>query len=228
MKVSLIMITIDREDIVKQTLTHILNNTGYDNWELCVADNGSTDNVSEYIKSLNPAVHILNGENKGVAYTLNQLIKQSSGELICHIGNDIVMDDNWMQSMVEHQQAIPSTGVCAVHTVEVLPPLVEIGGKNVHLNKIVFGPKMYRKKLVENQAYKEFSKYGLEDSDLSLRFYYKGYYNYYIPNIKGSHIGHDCNQDTEYRKMKNEELAKAQKGFIESINKYKAYDISRY
>ena len=156
MKVSLIMITIDRLEIVKQTLGKILSNTGYDNWELCVADNGSTDGVIDYISSLNPAVHILHGENKGVAYSLNRLIEQSSGELVCHIGNDIVMDDNWLKTMVDYQQAIPSTGVCAIHTVEALHPLAEIAGKQVHLGKLVFGPKMYRKKLVEKEAYKEF------------------------------------------------------------------------
>lgn len=228
MKVSIIMLTIDREKIVRETLDKILKNTGYDDWELLVADNGSTDGVIDYIKSLNPAVHLIHGENKGVAYSLNRLIEKSTGELICHIGNDIEMSDGWMKTMVDCQNHIASTGVCAVHTVEMLPPVSTIAGLGVHLNKIVFGTKMFRKKLVEKEGYKEWSKYGMEDSDLSLRFYYQGYYNYYVPEIRGVHIGHDGGDDTDYRRMKNEELAKANIGFIKSVNEYKKYDISRY
>lgn len=222
------MITIDREEIVRETLSKILNNTGYDNWELLVADNGSTDGVIEYIKSLNPAVHLLHGENKGVAYSLNRLIEKASGELICHIGNDIIMDDNWLRTMVECQQNIKDTGVCAVHTVMDLPEIKELSGINVHPRPKVFGPKMYRKELVKDLAYKEWSKYGLEDSDLSLRFYYQGLYNYYVPSIRGHHIGHDVGQDTEYRKMKWEELKKADAPFNLSIKEYQKNARQKY
>lgn len=228
MKVSLIMITINREKIVRETLGKILNNTHYENWELLVADNGSNDGVIEYIKSLNPAVHLIHGENKGVAYSLNRLIEKSQGDLICHIGNDIVMDDGWLKEMVEHQEAITNTGVCAVHTVEELPPPSEVQGRQVHLSPKVYGPKMYRKELVKKLAYKEFSKYGLEDADLSLRFYYRGLYNYYVPNIKGIHIGHDCEEDTPYRKMKWEELKKANLGFEISLNEYQQNATPKY
>jgi len=229
MKVSIIMITIDRYEILKETLDVILKNTGYDNFELCVADNGSTNKrVKEYIESLKPAVFIENGENKGVAHTLNQLIEKSTGDLICHIGNDIVMTDDWMKSLVEHQTAIPDTGVNAVYVVETLPELVEVSGKSVRLSKIVFGCKMYRKELVKDLAYKEWSKYGLEDSDLSLRFYYQGLKNYYVPNKQGFHNGRDEKANTPYRMMKWAELKKAEPHFNKSIAEYKKNDKSTY
>jgi len=221
------MITIDRKAIVKQTLEKILNNAGTE-FELLVADNGSTDGVIEYIKSLNPAVHLIHEENKGVAYSLNELIKRSNGDFICHIGNDIEMTDNWLKTMLECQLAIPQTGVCAVHTVQELPHLQMVNNKEVHLRQYVFGPKMYRKELVKDLAYKEFSKYGLEDSDLSLRFYYQGLYNYYVPDVKGTHVGHDVESDSEYRKMKWEELKKAQVGYDKSIKEYQSNDQSIY
>lgn len=117
------MITIDREDIVKQTLDRILNNTGHDDFELLVADNGSTDGVIDYITSLDPAVHLLHGENKGVAYSLNRLIEKANGELIVHIGNDILMPQNWLKDMVHYHTKIPQTGICAIHVVEQLPEI---------------------------------------------------------------------------------------------------------
>lgn len=227
MKVSLVMITMNRVEIVKHTMGVILNNAGHD-FELLVADNGSTDGVIEYIESLHPKVHLINGENKGVACALNELIKCSSADLVCHIGNDIIMTGGWLKSLVYHHESIVSTGVCAIHTVEVLPPLSTIGDLGVHLSKIVFGPKAYRRKVVGKTAYKAFSKYGFEDSDLSLRLYYAGYYNYYVPGMKGNHVGHDMETDSEYRRMKTRELAKSHIGFVESVNEYKNHDMSKY
>jgi glycosyltransferase involved in cell wall biosynthesis len=220
------MITLNRKEIVKKTLDKILNNAGCE-FELLVVDNGSTDGVDDYIASLSPKLLIRHTENKGVAYSLNKLIKRANGEYICHIGNDIEMDCGWLKSMLYYSKKIP-TGVCAIHVVEELPEKTKINGEEVHLRKVVFGSKMYRRALVKDLAYKEWSKYGLEDSDLSLRFYYQGLYNYYIPGYKGIHVGEDHRDKGAYRKMKWEELAKAEIGYLESIKEYKKNDNSIY
>jgi glycosyltransferase involved in cell wall biosynthesis len=224
------MITLNRREVVKKTLDKILNNTGLsrDEWELLVVDNGSTDGVDEYINSLKPKLLIKHHENKGVAHSLNKLIKKASGDYICHIGNDIEMDDGWLKGLLDCHKAIPQTGIAAIHTVEALHPIANICGVDVHLGKGVFGPKMFRRELVKDLAYKEWSKYGLEDSDLALRFYYQGLYNYYIPGIKGKHVGDDVGENSEYRKMKWQELEKAQVGFNLSIKEYRTNDRSNY
>jgi glycosyltransferase involved in cell wall biosynthesis len=224
MKVSIIMITIDRYEQTKKTLDKILNNTGYEDFELLVADNGSTDErVIDYIKSLNPAVHLINGENKGVARTLNQLILRAKGDLIVHTGNDIDLPDNWMSEMVKHHELIEDTGICAIHTVEEKYPITEINGIGVHKGKRVFGPKMFSKKLIDKIGYyrEDYHPYGMEDSDLALRSHYSGFHNYYIQGLKAIHEGHDCGQKTEYRKMKDESLIRNSKLFEELAPTFK-------
>lgn len=216
MKVSIILITINRYEQTKKTLDKILKNAGHE-FELLVADNGSDDGVIEYIKSLNPKYHRLNRENEGVARTLNQLILRAEGDLICHIGNDIDMDDGWLAKLVECHSKIPNTGIAAVHTVETLYPAQNIEGLNVHPGKRVFGPKMFGRKLINKIGYyrEDYHPYGLEDSDIALRSHYSGFINYYIPDIRGRHEGHDCGQNTDYRRMKTESLMKASKLFEE-------------
>jgi glycosyltransferase involved in cell wall biosynthesis len=216
MKVSIIMITIDRYEQTKKTLDKILNNTGYEDFELLVADNGSTDErVIDYIKSLNPAVHLINGENKGVARTLNQLILRAKGDLIVHTGNDIDLPDGWLKGLLDCHKAIPNTGIAAIHTVEKLYPVQEVNGVGVHVGKRIFGTKMFSRKLIDKIGYyrEDYHPYGMEDSDLSLRSHYSGMINYYIPSLRARHEGHDCGQDTEYRKMKNESLIRNSKIF---------------
>lgn len=216
MKVSIIMITIDRYEQTKKTLDKILNNTGYDDFELLVADNGSKDKrVIEYIESLNPAVNLINGENKGVARTLNQLILRAKGDYIVHTGNDIDLPDNWMAEMIKYHKLIPNTGICAIHTVEEKHELININGVKVHAGKRVFGPKMYSRNLIDKIGYyrEDYHPYGMEDSDLALRSHYSGFINYYIPGLQAIHEGHDCGQKTEYRQMKNESLIRNSKLF---------------
>jgi len=216
MKVSIIMITIDRYEQTKKTLDKILNNTGYEDFELLVADNGSIDErVIDYIKSLKPAVHLINKENKGVARTLNQLILRAKGDYIVHTGNDIDLPDNWMAEMVKYHKLIPNTGICAIHTVEEKHELVNINGVEVHAGKRVFGPKMYSRNLIDKIGYyrEDYHPYGMEDSDLALRSHYSGFVNYYIPGLQAIHEGHDCGQKTEYRQMKNESLIRNSKIF---------------
>ena len=209
MMVSIIMITIDRYEQTKKTLDKVLNNTGYKDFELLVADNGSKDErIIEYIKSLKPAVHLINGENRGVARTLNQLILRARGDLIVHIGNDISMTDGWMKVLVECHKAIPNSGIVGVHTVEELYPGQEINGVKVHTGKRIFGTKMFSRKLIDKIGYyrEDYHPYGMEDSDIALRSHYSGFINYYAPFIRGIHEGHDCGQQTDYRKSKNESL----------------------
>ena len=222
------MLTLNKEELVKETLDIILNNTGYDNWELLVCDNGSSDGVIGYIKSLNPKVHIKHLWNRGVAFSLNKLIKEASGKYICHMGNDILLPDGWMKMMVEYQEAIPETGICAIHVVNDLPELKTVGKYSIHLAEKVFGTKMYRKELVDEFAYHRWSKYGLEDSDLALRFYYQGLYNYYIPGLKGFHLGDDVAAKNDYREMKWQELRKAEEPFNKKVLEYKKNDRRKY
>lgn len=92
-KVSIIMGIYNCEDTLSESIDSIVNQT-YENWELILCDDASTDNTLEvalkYSKRNDKIKVIKNKENRGLAYSLNKCIKYSDGEFIArHDGDDI-------------------------------------------------------------------------------------------------------------------------------------------
>jgi hypothetical protein len=50
----------------------------------------------------------------------------------------------------------------------------------------------------------------MQDRDYAERATIAGFTNYYIPELRSEHIGHDVGNNTEYRQMKDESLQCAQ------------------
>lgn len=96
-KVSIIMGIYNCEKTLKKSIDSILNQT-YENWELIMCDDGSTDNTyeiaNEYAKKDERIKLIKNSKNMGLAKSLNNCLKISSGEYIMrHDGDDIMIKD---------------------------------------------------------------------------------------------------------------------------------------
>ena len=76
----------------------------YTNFEVIIIDDCSTDNSIEIlnkIKESNPVIILFNTENKGVCYSRNQGIEQSTGEYICFVDPD----DYWYPDKLKEQIA---------------------------------------------------------------------------------------------------------------------------
>lgn len=211
------LLTIDRYEITKRTLDRALRFAEYD-YELLVVDNGSQDKRTiEYIRSLNPAVHILHDENKGMQYSQNLLLSKATGDYLCFIGNDILLPKGWLRELVKLNQQIDDSGISGIHCVMHKPNIVTYKGVNIRKNETVFGTMFFNRAWFERVGYvnEAFHPYGMDDSEYSFRSRHLGYTNYYHPHLVSEHIGHDVGEKSEYRKMKDEALKKADKTFIE-------------
>lgn len=73
----------------------------YEDFELVIIDDGSTDNSKEVVASYlcDKRVHYIYQENRGFSAAVNRGIKESSGSLIGFIGQD----DLWMPNKLELQ-----------------------------------------------------------------------------------------------------------------------------
>lgn len=92
-KVSIIMGIYNCEDTLAESIDSIVNQT-YDNWELILCDDASTDSTLEVAlrySKVNDKIRVIkNNENKGLAYSLNKCIEYADGEFIArHDGDDI-------------------------------------------------------------------------------------------------------------------------------------------
>ena len=85
MKVSVIIAAYNCENVVGEAIEAILNQT-YENWELIICDDASTDNtatVLEKYAQLDSRITVLrNPENKKAAYSRNRCIEAAKGEYI--------------------------------------------------------------------------------------------------------------------------------------------------
>jgi len=83
-------------------------------FEVIVADNGSTDGSLELLACHYPEVQVLTlGENRGFAGACNAGIKSAQGEFVVLLNNDTETDPHWLDEIVAAFQRHPEAGIVA-------------------------------------------------------------------------------------------------------------------
>lgn len=232
MKVSICFMTMDRYDFTKRTLERNLFNHGFiGDIELLWCDNGSKDHrIFDLAKKFEPHHFRDNKINEGCAKGFNQLMLRSTGDYIVLMGNDVLMPPDWLNEMVKYANHVPNSGFIGIKCSAPIPPMSYKFGCHGHflndeINR-VFGVTLFRREIFEKLGgfNEEFGNYGLEDSEFNIRVNLAGYNSLYVPStfFKSEHIGEDVGQDTEYRKMKWDEIAKNDPIFNRLIPEYVA------
>lgn len=100
--VSVIIPTYNRAELVQLAIQSVLTQT-FNDFELIVVDDGSTDNTSGVLRKYesNIMVKLLRQPNKGCPAALNHGLRESNGKYICWLSSD----DIWMKDKLEKQVA---------------------------------------------------------------------------------------------------------------------------
>jgi glycosyltransferase involved in cell wall biosynthesis len=111
--VSIIIPTYNREHLLGRAIQSVLDQT-YQNFELIIVDDGSTDDTERLVKSFNSEKirYIRHGENKGPSAARNTGIQSAKGDYIAFQDSD----DEWMPRKLEKQMrtfetAQPEVGI---------------------------------------------------------------------------------------------------------------------
>ena len=81
--------------------------------ELVVADNGSTDDSVEWIRSRFPNVRVLEfKENLGFAGGYNKAINETDYECVILLNSDVEVTDGWWQPLLAFMKRHPEVGAC--------------------------------------------------------------------------------------------------------------------
>lgn len=82
----------------------------YQNWELIIVDDGSTEDLLSVIQSFNdPRLsYIRFGENRGVPIGTNFALKRASGKYVCLLSADEVITPSKLKDQVEYLEANPA------------------------------------------------------------------------------------------------------------------------
>ncbi|WP_448584479.1 glycosyltransferase family 2 protein [Thermocrinis sp.] len=106
-KVSIIVPTKDKQELIKNCINSLLEKTDYENYEIIIIDNGSREEeVWKFYESLKD-------NNKIAIYSLdipfnfsklvNYGVSKAEGEIICLLNNDTqVITECWLREMVAH------------------------------------------------------------------------------------------------------------------------------
>lgn len=87
--------------------------TQYENLEIVVADNGSTDNSLEILKNEFGSVTIItNTINEGFAGGYNWALKKVQADYYVLLNSDVAVDANWIDPMVHLMESNASIGAC--------------------------------------------------------------------------------------------------------------------
>lgn len=109
MKVSIGLPVFNGENFLKQAIDSILSQT-YEDLELIISDNASTDNTSKIVKSYNdPRIrYYRNDTNKGAAWNYNRVFELAKGEYFKWAAHDDVLAPEFLQVCIEALEQNPA------------------------------------------------------------------------------------------------------------------------
>ena len=103
-KVSIVICTRDRADLLASCVDSIIERSTYRNYEVLIVDNGSTEEATFRLFNRLPSEHfrILRDESAFNFSALNnRAVQAADGEYICLLNNDIeIMTPNWIEEML--------------------------------------------------------------------------------------------------------------------------------
>lgn len=100
--ISIIIPAYNSESVISRTIESVLAQT-YDNWELIIVDDGSTDNtkevVGQFVKKDKRISYIWQKNSGGAASPKNTGFKYAKGDFIAYLDHD----DEWLSQKLEKQ-----------------------------------------------------------------------------------------------------------------------------
>lgn len=101
--ISIIVPVYNSAGTIRKCVDSILSQTYYD-WELILADNGSTDGVREILEEISTEdrrIKVIDVKEKGVSLARNAAIDSAVGAYICFVDSDDTLDPEYLQSLCD-------------------------------------------------------------------------------------------------------------------------------
>lgn len=96
-KISIIIPSYNRKKMLQRAVSSVVNQS-YNNWELVIVDDGSTDGTSAYIKALNhKQIVYIYQENSGRSSARNKGVSSATGTYICFLDSDDELLPNYLE-----------------------------------------------------------------------------------------------------------------------------------
>lgn len=186
MKISVIVPAYNSESTIERCLKSLIKQT-YNNMEIIVINDGSTDKTDEIIRRIVAEnfdkIKYISRENKGIGFTRNEGLKNATGDLIGFTDSDDFVEPDMFEKMFLKMTesnadiVICNYNVCNLSSknkVDIkLPNIVSFDDYPQIINKIDFAPwnKLYKKELFNDVFFPENLKY--EDLNTIIKVFSK-------------------------------------------------------
>lgn len=199
--VSVILPVKDGSKTIRRAIQSIFNQS-YNNLELIIVDDHSTDNTVDIVNAIiDVRIKLVDSQNPGIANALNAGINRASGKYIARMDADDISYPDRIQKQVRFLQENPLVGVVSclvkhigsgrvmqkgyrIHT-EWINSIID--PKNHYLNRFVDAPVAHPSVIFRRELIKKFGCYSVdmvpEDFELWLRWMDKGVRFAKIPDV---------------------------------------------
>ena len=200
-KISIVIPTYNRKDILKETLLSFKNQS-FKDFEIIISDDGSIDGTGEMIESLNvpyPIKYIWN-ENTGRSAARNRGVEKTESEIVLFVDDHIIVDKKLIEEHLNYHNKFKD--ICAIKgRVEYIKDIIEIPKETQYIpnanvkhseeqnpfrifytNNISIKKKALQKVGGFDEDFKE---YGFQDQELGYRLKKSGYKFKINPNAIG-------------------------------------------
>lgn len=211
--VSVVIPNYNGEKFLKDCLESLKRQT-FEDMEVIMVDNGSTDNSVGTAKKLYPEIRVVElGGNTGFAFAVNRGIEAAEGEYVLLLNNDTIVFPNFVKNQYKMIKGKPDVFSCSALMIQNgNHELVDDAGDELAALGWGFAPDrdkpvsdcmvphevfsacagaaIYRKKVLDEIGMFDESFFAyLEDMDVGYRARLAGYRNLYNPYAKVYHLG---------------------------------------
>ena len=112
MKIAIVILNWNGQKLLEQFLPSIIRFSNLDSADIYVADNASTDDSIDFIKTNFPTVKIIqNSENGGYAKGYNDALKDINAEIYALVNSDIEVTENWLVPVISEFKKNQNTAI---------------------------------------------------------------------------------------------------------------------
>lgn len=112
-KVSVVILNWNGADMLRRFLPSVISCSQGEGIEVCVADNGSSDDSCRIVEGEFPSVRLIRlPENYGFAEGYNKALEQVDAEYVVLLNSDVEVSSGWLSAMVSYMDLHPEVAAC--------------------------------------------------------------------------------------------------------------------
>lgn len=113
MKVSVVILNWNGSEMLRRFLPSVIASVSGTDQEVCVADNGSTDDSCKVVEHEFPSVRLIRlDRNYGFAEGYNQALSQVEATYVVLLNSDVEVSENWLDPMIAYMDRHPEVAGC--------------------------------------------------------------------------------------------------------------------